>query len=45
MQRLIKVGLLLYCVIFLTIACTFNPVAYEELRQQEHKDHLKQNGI
>lgn len=25
-------------------ACTFNPIAYDELRQQEHQDHLKQNG-
>ena len=27
------------------VACSFNPVAYEEQREQEHEDHLKQNGI
>ena len=26
-------------------ACAFNPVAYDEQREQEHQDHLKQNGI
>lgn len=45
MHRLIKSGLLLFCAVFLITACTSNPAAYEELRQQEHKDHLKQNGI
>ena len=25
-------------------ACAFDPVAYDELRKQEHEDHLKQNG-
>lgn len=29
----------------LLTACTFNPVAYEEQRELEHQDHLKQNGI
>ena len=27
------------------VACAFDPVAYDELRKQEHEDHLKQNGI
>ena len=27
------------------VACAFDPVAYEEQREQEHQDHLKQNGI
>lgn len=25
-------------------ACAFDLVAYDELRKQEHEDHLKQNG-
>lgn len=28
----------------LLTACAFDPVAYDELRKQEHEDHLKQNG-
>ena len=35
------------CLLILTIglvACAFDPVAYDELRKQEHEDHLKQNG-
>ena len=27
------------------VACAFDPVTYDELRKQEHEDHLKQNGI
>lgn len=45
MYKLIKVGSFLLCSIFLITACTFNSTAYDELRQQEHEDHLKQNGI
>ena len=26
------------------VACTFDPDAYDELKKQEHEDHLKQNG-
>ena len=35
------------CLLILSIglvACTFDPVAYDELREKEHEDHLKQNG-
>ena len=31
-------------VIITLSACAFDPVAYDELRKQEHEDHLKQNG-
>ena len=27
------------------VSCAFDPIAYDELRKQEHEDHLKQNGI
>ena len=36
---------LILSLIWLTlIACAFDPIAYDELRKQEHEDHLKQNG-
>ena len=44
MRKLIKVGSLVVCLAFLTVACAFDPVAYDELRKQEYEDHLKQNG-
>ena len=39
-----KILSLIFALIMLS-ACAFDPVAYDELRKQEHKDHLKQNGI
>ena len=39
-----KILSLIFALIMLP-ACAFDPVAYDELRKQEHEDHLKQNGI
>lgn len=38
-----KISILVFIFISLT-ACAFDPIAYDELRKQEHEDHLKQNG-
>lgn len=38
-----KILMLVFIFISLT-ACAFDQIAYDELRKQEHEDHLKQNG-
>lgn len=38
-----KILMLVFIFASLT-ACAFDPIAYDELRKQEHEDHLKQNG-
>jgi cytochrome c biogenesis protein ResB len=38
-----KILILVFIFVSLT-ACAFDPIAYDELRKQEHEDHLKQNG-
>lgn len=40
-----KISTFVLIAAMLTTACTFNPVDYDELRKQEHVDHLKQNGV
>ena len=38
-----KILMLVFIFVSLT-ACAFDPIANDELRKQEHEDHLKQNG-
>lgn len=36
--------LFVFSIMVLITACAFDPIAYEDQREKEHADHMKQNG-